>query len=158
MDTSKQMTKVMLELTRKHEIDLSFPGAYMKLERPAMMPLVVDTTSEEIVRVYHFYIQEGDVMLDPEIVFWRPLGAMEPAFGWVPISYTQHSLGIYEEVTILKDGKPDKWYPAKQRDLARFADQWARNIRDQRWLEAGELTHRITAAGEWKRETNSDPV
>ena len=81
--------------------------------------------------VTHYYEQNGDLMSDPDMVF------LQGASGkFYPISYQQDGLGIYQEVIAEtdEDGKVLKYRPKLSKELATFANQWMRNIKDQQKL------------------------
>ena len=58
---------------------------YMRVAVKEYMPLIIETTPFGEVSVMHYYVQNGDVMRDPEIVYkadnWRPIEIRQDAFG-----------------------------------------------------------------------------
>ena len=80
--------------------------------------LTIEKIDEDEVSVAHHYVQRGDLMCDPEIVFRVKDGE------WTPIEYTQHP-SIYQ-----KD--------AEGLDIGGFVDTWDRNLRDQGFVEASK--------------------
>lgn len=140
MQTSKKMETVITELARKHGLDLEKVGEYIKLEIPGYQPLVVETVGPNMIAVGHFYIQEGDVMYDPEIVFQRGV----PTYGWIGVEITQAPLGIWRRYAEIDDtGRIVKVSLKGVAELAMFANDWAGNIKAQGWLERGQLVKSV---------------
>jgi hypothetical protein len=91
----------------------------VELGGPAQMPLVIEKIGEDRLSVAHYYTQMGDLMSDPEIVFHIDNGE------WTPVRYTQHPhIHQHDE-----DGLPD---------VAAFAADWSRNLKQQGYVEAAE--------------------
>lgn len=133
--TRKQIMQVRIEgilkahglLTRWQNGELS----YVKLTKPGYMPLVIEKVTTlaasgmvTAVSVAHFFVQEGDVMFDPEIVF--------TADEWEATEITQHPVGMYR-------AKYHRRGTLKLVD-ARFRSQvgplvrmWASNLKEQGW-------------------------
>ena len=83
-----------------------------------------------VFSIAHYYIQEGDLMADPDMEFLVDSG------GIYPLSFHQASLGT-RDVGAWFDRVPDssklllysRYYP--QRSLATFANSWMKNIKEQ---------------------------
>lgn len=87
---------------------------HLRVELPAYMPLVIEVLQGgKEISVAHYYIQHGDTMADPDVVF--------TADTWHAIEYTQHNLGIYQRAD------PGKYLPGAQS----FSSTWAMNLRHQ---------------------------
>lgn len=136
METSEGMEAVVTELTEIHGLDLTGPDARLELRLTGYMPLCIERRSPAEVAVYHYYVHGGQRRMDPEVVFFTGGDV------WVPLTYRQDNLGhevVYGRVTA--DGAGVEIYDARmQADLADFVRTWARNIRNQGWLEHGEQT------------------
>lgn len=94
-------------------------------ESSALMPLIIEVVGSEVA-VSHTFIQMGDVMRDPEIVF--------DGKTWVATEITQDPVGHYERV------------PKGQvnRGIEELADAWAKNLKPYTFLEGASyesLTH-----------------
>ena len=99
----------------------------------AIMPVSVECIGADLFSVAHYYEQNGDLMADPEMVFWRRGAA------FYPVHFQQDNLGIYRECLWFDDaGGPARVAPKEQRDQAAFAGTWMRNIRAQQreWFAA----------------------
>lgn len=82
-----------------------------------------------LVSIAHYYVQNGDMMRDPDVVF--VIGADQHVY---PISYRQDGMGIYQEAAVVEDGK---WRvrPKMQADIAKFCnDTWFPNLNEQQRL------------------------
>lgn len=95
------------------------PGVYMALH--------VERTGAALFSLAHYYEQNGDLMADPEMEFYRA-----PDGRYYPLHYQQDGLGIYRAgMELGEDGKPARLNPREQADQASFAGTWLRNIRHQ---------------------------
>jgi len=68
----------------------------------AIMPLTVTRLAKNVLRVAHFYFQNGDQMLDPEMEFWRPLDS-GPKGKWSVSRYRADPY-IDSETLVFNDG------------------------------------------------------
>jgi hypothetical protein len=78
--------------------------------------LTIEKIGPNRVSVAHHYVQRGDLMYDPEIVFHIDNGV------WRPVRYTQHP-HIHQH-------NPDGI------ELDGFVEQWSENLRLQGFVEA----------------------
>ena len=112
----------------------------VKLENQPYQPLSIEVLAPcmnyfnmPAVAVSHTFIQNDDLMRDPEIVF-----AVKPE-GWVPYEITQDPMGVYNSA-FDADGQ---FQESISRSIRQLAKMWARNLISQGW------------AGEQVRETQS---
>jgi hypothetical protein len=108
------------------------------------MPLVIEAIAPNQVAVAHYREQNGDLIADPEIVFW-----VNPDNGeWFPVEVTQVPVAIRVNgetrvgggwkryVEIATDGSLAEIKNARmQADLCSFTNLWAKNIKAQGWLK-----------------------
>lgn len=127
---NKQSGKIFLQM-----IDgLNKPGEGKKINNAEdiFMPVHIDYLwQNEHGKHYalaHYYTQNGDLMSDPEITF---LVTDEAIF---PMSFRQDGLGIHQIALIADDGEAIRINIRLQSDLARFANQWMKNIKEQQGL------------------------
>lgn len=137
MKTASEMQKVITALAQKHDFNLNQSGCSLVLQLPGFMPLVIERITLNEVSVCHYYQQNGDMMRDPEVVFFTGYfftGDKQ----WVPISFEQLP-GTYQVAATLTDDHKaiEKVAPRQQADLASFCRMWARNLKHQGWLEHG---------------------
>jgi len=103
----------------------------------AFMPLCVNRLSKDKVALSHYGEQNGDLMADPDMVFW-----ISPDGQIIPCSLQNDYAGIYHSAVNFRDSCPgDNGYsfPATfssrmQADLASFANTWLRNIKQQQGI------------------------
>lgn len=105
-------------------------GGHVKIDDGAgFMPVSVEWIGCNCLSVAHYGEQNGDLMRDPDMVFWRGADSK-----WYPASFRNDYAGIFQESLILEGGQPSKVSPRMQRDQAVFAGQWMENIRQQQGL------------------------
>lgn len=133
MKTCDTMQKFIEKLATKHNLDLTVVGSHLKLENEPYEPLCIETIGKHLVSVAHYYEQNGDLVPDPDIVFFTGYGP------WVPISMQQWS-GLTTTSWLAEDGEEiEKFLPRKQMDIASFCRIWARNLKEQGFLNAKEV-------------------
>jgi hypothetical protein len=94
----------------------------------ACVEIIGRTGLGPLVSIAHYYVQNGDMMRDPDVVF--VIGADQHVY---PISYRQDGLGTYLESAVVENGQW-KVRTKMQADLCSFCNQWMRNINDQQQL------------------------
>lgn len=102
------------------------PEFYVKFIQPSFDPLVIERHGEQVI-VGHYFIQNGDVMSDPEIVFDYAT--------WTPLELTQHPVGVYRSKFHYRDGVQyvDTRFDAAVHPLVQL---WANNLIHQDWTTA----------------------
>lgn len=97
----------------------------------AFMPLSVERLHETGIGVVyslaHYFEQNGDLCCDPDMTF------LVNDLGVFPLSFQQAMPPIYQEAVVWDDGGHEITGIRRrmQADLARFANQWMRNIKSQ---------------------------
>ena len=136
MKYSSRMQGLIQKMAETRGADLGTVGTHWRAKSGAFMDLVVETIGRNCISIAHYYIQNGDMCQDPEIVFW-----MCPLDGnWYPIEWTTPPFmlfgkvgGGYDKVLWL-DPDGTVWEKANvraQAGLAKFANQWSTNLRRQ---------------------------
>lgn len=92
------------------------------------MPVHIDRLGQDLYSVAHYGEQNGDLMADPDVVFWRR------SDGWYPVESTQDYLGLYRKVLWIEKGEVAQWKPNAYRDLRIFCGTWMTNIKTQQGL------------------------
>jgi hypothetical protein len=135
MYASKKMRQVIEAIATERGFDLSASHGYIKIDTvPNHDPLVISKAGPHLVHVYHYFLQNGDVMYDPEIVFYTNVLDGE---GWIPVSITQSPMGVYRECTFFNEsGEISAANLRLQREIADFANMWAGNIKAQGYIHA----------------------
>lgn len=133
----KQIMQIRIEgilkahglLTRWRQGSIS----YVKLTKKGYMPLVIERVTTlaasgivPAVSVAHFFVQEGDVMYDPEIVF--------TADAWEATEITQHPVGMYRAKYHRRGTLKlvDTRFRSQVQPLVRM---WAGNLKEQGWAD-----------------------
>ena len=99
MKTSNKMQEVVIQLAGKHGLDLTQPGASLRLDMPGFDRLVIERKGEKLVSVAHIYEQHGRLLPDPEIVFFTGES------GWIALEISQVLGGRRVYATLSSDGQ-----------------------------------------------------
>ena len=124
--------RTVRKIIKKHGGIAALKEKHIRIENDPFMPLVIEWVGKgpydmDMVSVAHYYKQNGDMMRDPEIVFL----VTDP--DWLPYSYQQDALGLYQQAIWNQDGK----YLMDRKlmnDLSEFAKMWDRNIKSQGFI------------------------
>ena len=116
------------------------PALYLKIENPPYMALVIEATPEPgplgaaSISVAHCGEQNGDLMRDPEMCFEL---AKLPLCGLSLSAYYYRNdyVGV-EQYSRYRDGSNYVCVPGLHEQHGTFAQQWDRNLREQKFLEA----------------------
>ena len=127
------MQRTIEQLAAKHGVDLAHAGAHLRLEMPNYDRLVIENIGQNRISVAHYFEQNGDLIADPEIVFFTCW------LGWYAVEITQVFTGWRRLASIDERGHITAADLSRQADVARFANSWARNIAAQGWEEHGRL-------------------
>jgi hypothetical protein len=103
-------------------------------EGGAYQPLHVERVAPGLYSLAHYFVQNGDLMSDPEGEFYQPYDG-GPVY---PVSLTQHPVGAYTQAL---DGLGGTVRVNRRayRDLCAFGATWLRNIAEQQDLRARVL-------------------
>lgn len=93
------------------------------------MPVSFELIGKNFYSLAHYYKQNGDLMADPEVVFYQSSDNE-----YYPCSFRNDGLGINREYIEFEDGKPSKIYLHDQHDCSEFCDMWLNNIKEQQEL------------------------
>jgi len=94
------------------------------------------TGTGKLYSVAHYYKQNGDLLADPEMIFWAAKTrdrAGRFVDTYYPTYFKQDPI-MEEESAIFQDGKLHSFYPRLQADHTRFANMWMNNIKEQQNL------------------------
>jgi hypothetical protein len=135
MKASSKMQSIIALIAKKHGLDLEARESHLRLEMPGFDRLVIEKIGENLVSVAHYYEQNGDLIAEPDVVFFTGHRS------WEPIEITQ-SLGGTRRVARLDDQACAITHlnTRAQKDLGLFTEQWALNIKAQGWLEDAQRT------------------
>ena len=102
---------------------------YLKLKSGNFMDLSIDHLSHKdddgniVISLAHNYIQEGDVMTDPDMEI-RIIPSMKMVEA---LTFQQDNMGIYQQV-YHEDGR---FNPTLKRELNNFLNSWLKNLIEQ---------------------------
>jgi hypothetical protein len=120
-----EIQNIVEKILIKHNIDAT-KDFYLKLTMPAYMDLVLERNGD-IILVGHYRKENGDLVSDPVL-------AMEGAEIWSPLRI---ELWCGDTIcAFYKEGKR-MIYPDRVKEFKSFQRMFARNIREQGWLERG---------------------
>jgi len=110
----------------RHRVIDNAKGAYMAVHVEKLRL----TEQGTLFSVTHYYEQNGDLMRDPDMEF------LKVGDDYYPTYMRQDGGGAYEREAVVygEDGKIERYYPRMQADLAFFANQWMKNIKEQQKL------------------------
>ncbi len=126
-----EIQNIVEKLLAKHKIAAT-KDFYLKLTMPPYMDLVLERNGD-IILVGHYREENGDLISDPVL-------AMEGQEIWAPVR-----IDLWCGDTICafyQDGKR-MIYPNKIKEFRIFSRMFARNIREQGWMERGEKVENV---------------
>jgi len=121
---------------------LNNPGDSKKIDTSSYMAVHVECIGNApeagpfkgspLFSVAHYFMQNGDMCCDPDMVFVRVNSG-----AYFPVSFQQAIPPVFQEAIDLRDGR---YFPGRVRDLCSFSTTWMRNIKDQQDLRAVKKT------------------
>ncbi|HTE11826.1 MAG TPA: hypothetical protein VK645_12660 [Chitinophagaceae bacterium] len=116
---------------------------HIKIESKSFMPLTLEflhnvqtgTEQGKLYSLSHTYVQNGDLMRDPEMCFIAVANPDGISTAIYPQMYQQDSLGLYEESVHINEGKVTGSIPVWQASHCAFANMWFKNILAQGFLK-----------------------
>ncbi|MBI4979674.1 MAG: DUF1249 domain-containing protein [Spirochaetes bacterium] len=120
-------------LTKVIDLEKIKEASHVKMKSSGFMNLNFDflgahSDGRISISMAHNYIQNGDVMADPDMV----LLVDQKNETVEALTFQQDSLGIYQEV--YTDSTMKQYYPRLKQELNAFLGQWLRNILQQGYL------------------------
>lgn len=110
-----------IEIGSARKID-NAPGAFMAVS--------IDRLTERHYSIAHNFIQNGDVMADPDMTFFKAADGKVYA-----CTFQQDSLAVYRVgLDITPEGVIEHENAREQQGQAEFANDWMKNIADQQGL------------------------
>lgn len=124
----------------------------LRIKNEVYMDLVIEyigpgPRGKDAVSVAHYYIQEGDMMRDPEVCFElveefglkkiKGINTVQKELKMVPYLFVQNGyLERYYEVYLLREDGTIKAMSLKlQKSIQSFCNQWDRNLVDQKFFD-----------------------
>ncbi len=121
-----EIQNIAEKILARHSIDPSH-DFYLKLSMPPYMDLVIER-NDNIILVGHYREENGDLISDPVLAMedlneiWSPVRIEQWCGDTVCSFYENDKLMIY---------------PERMKEFRSFQRMFARNIREQGWLESG---------------------
>lgn len=92
------------------------------------MAVHVERLHGQVYSIAHYYVQNGDMVCDPDMTFLRVRNA------WLPLTFEQGGL-LYQVAVELDDqGRPRTYRPGALREQIEFARTWMANIAEQQGI------------------------
>ena len=125
---NKKAQAVMNRLTAGINSENSHTRIDNNKPNSGIMPVVVEWVGNcklgDVFSIAHYYVQEGDLMADPEMTFLHGEDGR-----YYPMSWKMDGLGVYREGVRWADGEPKYVDYREQKDEAIFAGTWMENIK-----------------------------
>ena len=143
---NKQATKIFTTLI--HNLNEEEPHRRIggEIGKSAIMPVCVELLYKNswgrVFSIAHYYIQNGDLMADPDMEFLVDSeGAVYP-MSFYQASYGAKDLGAWFDYKKLESKEPMPLLHSRyraQKDQAVFAGKWMKNIKEQQstWFKGG---------------------
>ena len=125
-----EMQNIIEKILQKHNIDPSAESYYLKLRKRNYDDLVIEKEGEQVLVGHYYHHPSGDLISDPVLAFDYNGGY------WYPVRIEQ-TLG--DTVCSFVENGKRMIYPARIKEFKSFQRMFARNIREQRWLEDGVM-------------------
>lgn len=126
-----EMQSISEEILIKHGIDPSAHEFLLKLHMRNYDDLVIEKEGAQVLVGHYYHHPSGDLISDPVLAFdynggyWYPV-RIEQTLGDMVCSYVENGKRMI--------------YPARIKEFKSFQRMFARNIKEQRWLERGVKT------------------
>ena len=127
-----EIQNIIEKILQKHNIDPSAESYYLKLRMPSYDDLVIEKQGEQVLVGHYYHHPSGDLISDPVLAldycneYWFPV-RIELALGDTICSFVENEKRMI--------------YPARIKEFKSFQRMFARNIKDQKWLENGVVLH-----------------
>lgn len=123
-----EIQNIVEKILRKYSIDPSGESYYLKLSMRNFDDLVIEKEGEQVLVGHYYHHPSGDLISDPVLAFdynngyWYPV-RIEQVFGDTVCSFVENGKRMI--------------YPDRIKEFNSFQKMFAKNIREQGWLENG---------------------
>ena len=140
---TKIMDKLTADITKIGDAKIFDAHGYTKKWDGGIMAVHVEkidnipsTGTGDLFSITHYYKQNGDMMRDPEMIFWHGRyinrdGEMIDTY--YPVYFRQDPI-LEEESATFNNGEFAEYRPRMQTEHVQFANMWMRNIKEQQNL------------------------
>lgn len=135
---NKKSTRIFLKLIQKlgtQDCITLQVEEFMPLHVELLQSVETETGVGKLYSIAHTYVQNGDLMRDPEMCFIAVPATDNTQLFVFPQMYQQDSIGLYEESVHITDGKVTGSIPLWQQSHCAFANMWLLNIVAQGFLK-----------------------
>ncbi len=123
-----EIQNIIEKILHKHKIDPTSESYYLKLRMLSYDDLVIEKEAEQILVGHYYHHPSGDLISDPVLAFDYNGGY------WFPVRIEQ-TLG--DTVCSFVENEKRMIYPGRITEFKSFQRMFAKNIREQGWLENG---------------------
>ncbi len=123
-----EIQNVVEKILLKHNIDPSAESYFLKLRMPNYDDLVIEREGEQVLVGHYYHHPSGDLISDPVLAFDYNEGY------WYPVRIEQTLGDTF--CSFVENGKR-MVYPNRIKEFKSFQRMFARNIKEQGWLENG---------------------
>ncbi|HEY9245305.1 MAG TPA: hypothetical protein VIO11_00510 [Candidatus Methanoperedens sp.] len=124
-----EMQNIIEKILQKHNIDPTAESYYLKLRKRNYDDLVIEKEGEQVLVGHYYHHLSGDLISDPVLAFDYNHGY------WYPVRI---ELALGDTICSFIENGKRMIYPARIKEFKSFQRMFARNIREQGWLENGE--------------------
>jgi len=131
-------------LTIFPDLEAMAAGDYKKVTNEPYMPLsmdvLADTSYGRVISIAHNFIQNGDVMADPDMQLLVKFNKQTVQ----AMTFQNDGLGVYQECLFFDDNGKLLVQMKLLKDLNQFLDMWTKNLCDQGFVKAAlemEVVH-----------------
>jgi hypothetical protein len=124
-----EIQNIVEKILQKHNIDPSAESYYLKLRMPNYDDLVIEKEGEQVLVGHYYHHPSGDLISDPVLAFDYCYGY------WFPVRI---ELALGDTICSFIENGKRMIYPSRMKEFKSFQRMFARNIKDQKWLENGE--------------------
>jgi len=105
-------------------------GGHFKLNNnPTYMPLSIEKLGKTVISICHYGEQNGDLMRDPEMIFWK-----DESGDYFPFYFRNDYANIENFAGEVKGYGLSIFDKAEQFQQAKFAETWLNSIKHQQEL------------------------
>lgn len=123
-----EIQNIIEKILLKHNIDPSTESYFLKLRIPNYDDLVIEKEGEQVLVGHYYHHLSGDLISDPVLAFDYNGGC------WYPVRI---ELVLGDTVCSFVENGKRMIYPRRIKEFKSFQKMFARNIREQGWLENG---------------------
>ena len=124
-----EIQNIVEKILRKYNIDPLAESYFLKLSMPDFDDLVIEKEGEQILVGHYYHHPSGDLISDPVLAldynqgYWFPV-RIEQVLGDTICSFVENGKRMI--------------YPDRIKEFKSFQRMFAKNIKDQKWLDNGE--------------------